>query len=191
MAQTAANVSYAKPAVGGAAYVAPLSTTLPTDAKTELAAAYEALGYISEDGLRNEIKKDTDTVKAWGGDVVLNLDKGQTDAFKFTLMEMLNVEVLKAIFGADNVTGTIDTKIVIKVNNAEAEALVWVFDTILKGGILKRIIVPNAKVIEIGEIAYTDSDAVGYALTISAEADTNGDTHIEYIEKPETGSGGD
>lgn len=186
MAQIAANVSYAKPAVGGAAYVAPLNTTLPTDAKTALSTAYKALGYISEDGLRNKPQLDTETKKAWGGDVVLNVNKGKTDPFQFTLLEVLNLEVLKTVYGKDNVTGTIDSMITIKSNNAEPQALVWVFDMILKGGILKRVVISNATVTEIGEIVYADSDATGFDLTINAEADTNGDTHVEYIEKPAT-----
>jgi hypothetical protein len=190
MAQTAANVSYAKPAVGGAAYVAPLGTTLPTDAKTALATAYKALGYISQDGLRNEPTIDSDMIKAWGGDVVLNLDKGKTDLYKFKLIEMLNENVLKAVYGKDNVTGTIDSMITIKSNNAEQEALIWVFDMILKGGILKRVIIPNGTITDIGEIAYIDSDAVGYELTVSAAVDASGNTHTEFIEKPASGGGG-
>ena len=190
MAQTAANVSYAKPAVGGAAYVAPLGTTLPTDAKTALATTYKALGYISEDGLRNEPTIDSDMIKAWGGDVVLNINKGKTDLFKFKLIEMLNEDVLKTVYGKDNVTGTIDSMITIKSNNAEQEALIWVFDMILKGGILKRVIIPNGTITDIGEIAYIDSDAVGYELTVSAAVDASGDTHTEFIEKPASGGGG-
>lgn len=190
MAQTAANVSYAKPAVGGAAYVAPLGTTLPTDAKTALATTYKALGYISEDGLRNEPTIDSDTIKAWGGDVVLNINKGKTDLFKFKLIEMLNEDVLKTVYGAANVTGSASTMLTVKSNNAEQEALIWVFDMVLKGGMLKRVIVPNGTITDIGEIAYIDSDAVGYELTVSAAVDASGNTHTEFIEKPASGGGG-
>lgn len=191
MAQTAAHVSYAKPAVGGAAYVAPLGTTLPTDAKTALATTYKALGYISEDGLRNEPTIDSDTIKAWGGDVVLNINKGKTDLFKFKLIEMLNEDVLKTVYGAANVTVSASTvMLTVKSNNAEQEALIWVFDMVLKGGILKRVIIPNGTITDIGEIAYTDSDAVGYELTVSAAVDASGDTHTEFIEKPASSGGG-
>ncbi len=189
MAQTAANVSYAKPAVGGAAYVAPLGTTLPTDAKTALATTYKALGYISEDGLRNEPTIDSDTIKAWGGDVVLNINKGKTDLFKFTLLEVLNPEVLKAVYGKDNITGTIDSMVTVKSNNAEQEALIWVFDMILKGGLHKRVVVPNGTISDIGEIAYVDSGATGYGLTVSAAVDASGNTHTEFIEKPASSPG--
>ena len=49
----AKNVSAAQPKVGGAIFRAPLGTKLPKDAKTDLDAAFKALGYCSEDGVTN------------------------------------------------------------------------------------------------------------------------------------------
>ena len=55
---------------------------------------------------------------------------------------------------------------------------------VLKGGILKRVVIPSAKITELGDISYTDEDAIGYEVTLTATPDEDGNTHYEYIKKP-------
>lgn len=184
MANTATNVTNGKPKKAGAAYRAPLGTTLPTDATSALDSAFKALGYISEDGLSNANTKTTEEVKAWGGDVVMRPQTDKTDTFNFTMIEALNVEVLKVVYGDNNVTGDLQTGITIKANSEEQEDCCWVFDMILRGGVLKRIVIPVAGVNEVGEVNYTDGDAVGYETTLGATPDASGNTHYEYISAP-------
>lgn len=177
------NVTAAKPKVGGAMYVAPAGTELPTDATTALATAFKSLGYISEDGLTNSNSPESEEIKAWGGDIVLTPITGRPDTYSVKLIESLNVDVLKMAYGDDNVTGTLETGITVKANATDLEEHPIVVDMILRNGVLKRICIPSAKVSEIGEISYTDADASGYDLTLSCQPDADGNTHYEYIKE--------
>lgn len=175
-----ANVSASKPKTGGAIHVAPLGSTAPTDATTALDTAYISLGYCSEDGVTNADSKSYDAIKAWGGDTVLTSQTDHSDTFTFKLIETLNENVLKTVYGASNVTGTLSAGLTVKSNATETPAMMWAIDMVLKGGTVRRISIPNGMITEIGEIAYNDSDAIGYEITVTAMPDITGNTHYEY-----------
>lgn len=177
------NVSAGKPGVGGAMFRAPLGTKCPTDATSALDSAFKPLGYLSADGLVNENSPENESVKAWGGDVVIDTQTGKTDKFKFTMIEAMNVEVLKAVYGDTHVTGSLEQGITVEANTEEQEYCCWVSEVILKNGVLKRTVIPNGKVVEVGEVAYVDNAPIGYPTTISAVPDESGNTHFEYMIK--------
>lgn len=173
-------VSAGKPAVGGGISVADVGTALPTTASASLDAAFVKLGYVSEDGVTNAYSIENESVKAWGGDTVLVLRTGTEDQFKFTLLGVMDPDALKAVFGSNNVSGTLATGITITANGNPPDPLSWVFDMILNGGNLKRIVVPSAAVTEIGDIVYVDNEPIGYEVTITATPDSSGNTHYDY-----------
>lgn len=177
----AQNVTASKPKTGGAAFRAPLGTKLPTSATEALDVGFKSLGHISEEGLTNANSPTSEKLKAWGGDTVLNFQTEKPDTFKFNMIEAHNVEVLKSVYGDDNVTGTLAEGIHVKANSKPQEDFSWVFDMVQKGNVAKRIVVPCASVTAVGEIVYADNKAVGYDTTISAVPDVNGDYHHEYM----------
>lgn len=184
MSNTATNVTAGKPKVGGAIYRAPIGTTLPTDATTALGAAFICLGYVSEDGLSNDNSPESEDIRAWGGDKVLTVVSNKDDTFGFTLIEAMNVDVLKTIYGEDNVSGDLTTGVTVQANSKDLDEYVWAIDMVLRGGVLKRIVIPDGKVSEVGTINYTDGDAVGYETTLATSPDASGNTHYEYLQKP-------
>ena len=95
--------------------------------------------------------------------------------------------MLKHVYGSANVSGTLEAGITLKVNNSNTGDVSMVFELVLRGAV-KRIVVPCAHVTEVGEITYTDSDAVGYETTISCAPDADGDTHREYIKTASSAS---
>ncbi len=183
MANTVEYVSAGKPKLGGAVYRAASGATLPTDASTALDAAFKALGYCSEDGLVNSNSPSVTNIKAWGGDIVLPILEEKEDTFQLTLIEVMNAEVLKAVYGLANVSGALGTGITINANATQPESGAWAIDMALNGGGKKRIVVPNGVITEVGDITYSDSDAIGYEITITALPDASGNTHYEYIVK--------
>lgn len=184
MANTVSNVTAGKPKIAGAIAIAPKGSTLPTDSTSTLDAAFMQLGYVSEDGVVNSNSPSVENIRAWGGDVVLTTSSEKPDDFSFTLIEALNINVLKLIYGEDNVTGTLETGITVKANNNNQDEWAIVIDMLLRNNVTKRIVIPSATVTEVGDITYADADAVGYETTVSAQPDTAGNTHYEYIAAP-------
>lgn len=180
MTNKASNVTAGTPKVGGSIFYATLGTTLPTDASTSLDKAFVGLGYVSEDGITQAEELETNTVKAWGGDIVMASQTGKTFTYEFTLIEALNEEVQKLVHGADNVSGTMATGLTVKGNTTELDSESFVIEQIMNGDVLKRTVVPNGKITSLGEVTYKDGEAVGYDVTITAFPDKDGNSYYDY-----------
>ena len=174
--KNATNVSVGKPMATGGVYAAPIGTNVPTDATTALDAAFVNLGYISEDGITNAIEADSEDIKAWGGDTVLTVATSRTETFAFTMLESLNENALKQAYGADNVTAGAVTH-----NGAARGRWVYVFEILLTGNKVKRIVAPIGEVTELGEVVYVDGEPIGYEVTVPTYPDDSGNTVYEYV----------
>ena len=184
MANIATNVTTGKPNIAGAVYVASKGTTLPTDATTALdLTKFVCLGYVSEDGLKNNNELTVEAIKAWGGNIVYRSLTEMNDEFALSLIETENTDVLKTVYGVSNVTVDGSGNVSVAVVAEDPEEKVWVFELALRGNRAKRIVIPSGAITSRDEITYNDSDAVAFGITISAYPDSNGKTHQEYLEK--------
>ena len=193
MANTVDYVSTGKPAGVGAVWRAPKGTTLPATVDATLDAAFKCLGYCSEDGYTQSTSISTENLKAWGGDIVDTPQTEKIETHKFKAIESLNVDVLKAAYGDDNVTGTAATGITVRHNANDQKACVYVVDMILRDGGKQRTVIPNAKLTNLGDVVYKDNEATGYDMTFTALsggfAAGDNDTSKDYKKQASTGSG--
>lgn len=187
MANTAANVLAGKPLATGGVLVAPLGSTLPTDAETALDAAFKSAGYIGEEGLTETTERSTEKVKAWGGDTVKVLQTDFSATYAFTFLESLNSDVLKTVYGDDNVVTTAATSSsgtlhAVKINSDTLPHKTFVFE-VKDGDARIRIAVPDGQITEVGEVTYSDGEVIGYQVTVEAFRDpTLGANAIKYLD---------
>jgi len=177
----AQNVSTGKPKAAGAVWTAPVGTTLPSDGVEPLEAAFTNMGYVSDEGVKNNTDISTQDINAWGGDVVLSTQTSYKETFALTFIET-NVPVLKEYYGADNVIETA-TAIEVRHGAVDAPGHPWVIETVMQDGRVQRVVIPNGKLGERGEITYNDGDAIGYQMTINALPDASGCSAYTHFAK--------
>lgn len=186
MTNSTANVVAGKPLVTGGALCAPRGTALPTDTSTALNAAFLSTGYISKDGSSITPDRSGDKIKAWGGDTVLVTQTDFNVEVKLTLIEALNSTALKAAFGSGNVTVTAansshGAQTATAINSTPLDHQSWALE--IRNGLKKiRVVVPDGQVTKVDEIKFTDSDAIGYSLTITAFPDSSGNHAYQYTD---------
>ena len=178
------NVLVGIPDVSGGLWVGDLvedTTSLP-DASTTLAdAGFTSVGFISEDGVTEASERDTDKIKAWGGDTVRVIQNEHSLTYSFTFMESGNHEVLKLIFGDDNVE--IDGEnVIIKKNSKVLPHKTWVIE-VLDGEKKIRLVVPDGQITETGERVFVHSDVIKMEITVEAFNDSEGNKGYEYHTK--------
>ena len=186
MAQKSSNVAAASPVATGGILVANKGTALPTDESTALNASFTALGYAGDGGLEpSGDGASYNDVRAWGGDIVASvLEQKSITKFTFTLLEVLNPDVAKLVFGDTNVTVTpatasAGTKIAILDKGDEIPRKSYVFD-MKYGGKKMRIVIPDGQLAVTAERAFDDSDVTGYEVEVTCFPDASGVRSYRY-----------
>jgi hypothetical protein len=155
--------------ITGELYAAPLGTTLPTDTSTALNAAFKGLGYFSEDGVTETFEKDTEDITAWqNAKRVRTLITSAKATYSGTLIQT-NVDVIETVFGT-SVTQTVSHGSYTINPGATSGRLAWVLE-VIDGAEIKRIVLEEGEITELGETNYATGEAIGYAMTLEAYTD--------------------
>jgi hypothetical protein len=185
MANSAAKVVAGVPLATGGVLLGALTATAPTTAVSAL-SGFTAAGYIGEDGVTETNERSTDRIRAWGGDTVKVVQTEHNVTYQFTFLETLNADVLAAVYGEDNVTTTAATVSTgtlheVQVNATALPHKAYVFE--VKDGDAKiRIYVPDGQITEVGDITYSDSEVIGYQVTVEAFADELGNKAYKFLD---------
>jgi len=162
--------------LGADVYVAPVGTTAPVDVTTAYAAAWVALGLLSEDGMTESRDEDITDHNAWGNILVRTTRSKHKRTF-----EVMALEDNKTVWALANPGSTVTsvsplTTRTVKVPSTDPRA----FSFELKDGLLtKRIIIPRGEVIEIGETVYAQEQIAMKPLTITVYPSAAGVLYTE------------
>lgn len=192
--QSSANVTFSKPGASasksGYIWVAPMGTTIPTDATAELDTAFVGLGYLSEDGLTEPASFEPgDEIVAAGGDTVAQADPTFSKTWTGTCIEALNEDLLKVAYGSTNVTvkpasASANGSITVKEQAGNLEHHVIVIDEILKGGRRRRNVMADATFLITGDISHVHTALVNFDFTINAYPTATQPAQTQYITIP-------
>lgn len=174
------NADLVQVAVTGALYLGAVGSTLPTNALAGLPAGFDEIGYLTEDGVRQNIAAEITDIKAWqNADVVRRVRTSHLVTYAFAALET-NEIALEAYYGNGSVTGDIDTGAVVEVKGDMNTRGPWVFD-VVDGDDLIRVVLPDGEVSERGETAFVNGNAITYPMTITAYPDENDVKAYLYI----------
>jgi|TARA_R110000764_G_scaffold50604_2_gene111264 hypothetical protein len=162
-------------AVTGAVYVAPTTTTGPTTTSGSLDAAFVDLGYVSADGIVENIDRTTNQIRAWqNGSLVREVTSEGTYSVDMTFIET-NESVLELYYGSTITTGALDGD-----PTSTGGRKSFVID-VVDGAIVERIYIPAGEITSIGTRTLASGEAVGYQVTISAYADAGSTTFKKFF----------
>lgn len=184
MSSTISNIYTAEPLATGVCFVAPLGSPAPTSAVSTLDVSYVDLGYTGTEGFNEKNDRRTDLKRSFGGKVVKVIQSEYNASLEFTLMESLNANVLKAVFGTSNVTVTAattlhGTQVKVMKNSKKLPHQSWVIDTWDDElNAHYRNYVADGKITTVGDIKVVHTDVIEYKITVEAFETVAGQDNI-------------
>lgn len=162
-------------AVSGAVYVAPTGTTAPTTSSSALDIAFVDLGYVSADGITENIDRTTNQIRAWqNGSLVREITSEGTYSVDLTFIETKE-DVLELYYGATNSSGEFS------IDPASSGGRKSFVIDVVDGTAVERIYIPAGEITALGTRTLASGEAVGYQVTITAYADTDSATVTKWF----------
>lgn len=157
---------------------------VPTDASGDIPTGLIPQGYVSDEGLTMTVNRETEKIKAWGGDTVRIVQTEFDCTFQWSFLETTE-QVLRRLHGESNVTLS-DEEIAVQINSTPLPSGVWVFD--MKDGENRiRIVCPNAQVSEVDDVTFVHTEVTSRSITVEALPDEAGNQAYMYLLKGKPG----
>ncbi|HET6869853.1 MAG TPA: hypothetical protein VFH80_28325 [Solirubrobacteraceae bacterium] len=159
-------------------YVAPLGTTAPTTETGALDPAWKALGLLDpSDGVVNALSESSSTLKAWGNITVEVVNSDFVETFKFTPVE--DNDTVFGLVYEGSATPTVATGTETRVAKApQRVSQAWLIE-LRNGSKTKRIVIPKAKISDVGDRNFNETDLSKTQITVTVEAAADGTLHNE------------
>ncbi len=174
-----------RPSDGGVFYRAPLGTTLPTNADSNLNALFVDHGWLGEDGITNMVKRDITKHHAFGGDLVKTTQDNYEETFKLTLLEA-DPDVFETVFGATGLTKGVDgggnRTLVVPHNPTPLPRSAFVIE-VIDGSKTRRFVIQEGQVVNVEDVSLVHNKLTAYTIEIDCfkPATGNSTAVVEYI----------
>jgi len=168
MSDGTTDTSEVRVAQWGEIYVAPVGTTLPTNATSEPDAAFDLVGGVSEDGVKRTPSRDVSDVKDWRGDSVRDLQTGAKVDFSFTMLE--SNETVKDLLDLVEGTGWTGSQLPLHA---------WIIDWHDEDEVT-RYCIEKARITSEDAVDHSAKDVVKYGVTISPKKGASGKYFMPY-----------
>lgn len=168
-------------------WVAPVGTTLPTDATTALPAAWKSAGFISQDGIEKSIKTSSSDVKAFGTlSPVRKIVTDEEVTFKISMLEHNAISL--ALYNKLPLSGagalTITSGAFSIADGKPRVQRYSVVADLVDGANRVRAVIEQFEVTERESQAYKAGEAIALGITATAYPGATGDSVITYYNIP-------
>lgn len=165
----------------GYVFAGPTGSTAPTDAKTAVPATFKNMGLVSDAGLTRNRSQETTDKQDWSGVTQITIITSDGMSYDLVLQSIANVDMLKELFGAGNVT-EVDGLITIAF---ELGTLLpersFVFDMVSGENLIRDVVYRGRITKAADSVAFVAGELIELPITITAYP-VNGIAAKEFIE---------